>query len=131
MGKSSWFRSNPYNVLTFKAQDQELLLRTYRKSHFACVPEILLGYRKSHLSLRNMLTGRYLYSRMLIEQAFRQNRFIFALGAFEQTLKFMIEAFAVVSGLNYKVLRHRALPVPVADIKYWENVWNTCRRQPT
>ena len=129
MGKSSWFRCNPYNVLTPKTQDQELLLRTYERSCFACIPEILLGYRKSRLSLRTILTGRYLYSRMLIEKAFCQNRFFFALGIFEQALKFMIEAFAIVSGMNYKVLRHRALPVSCADIKNWEDVWNSCQSQ--
>ena len=127
MGKSSWFRANPYNVHTFKAQDQELLLRTYDKSRFACVPEILLGYQKSRLSLRNIMIGRYLYSRMLFDKAMRQNRFYFALGIFEQTLKFMIEVCAIVSGLNYKVLRHRALPASSAEIRAWEGVWNACR----
>ena len=127
MGKSSWFRRNPYNVLTFKTQDQELLLRTYERSSFACVPDILLGYRKSNLSLRNILVGRYLYSRMLIRKALCHNRIFFAFGVLEQALKFMIEAFAIVSGMNYKVLKHRALPVSNADRENWEKVWNTCR----
>lgn len=127
MGKSSWFKFNPYNVLTSKTQDQELLLRTYDKSQFACVPEILLGYRKSNLSLKNMFIGRYLYSRMLIKKAFSRNRMSFALGIVEQALKFAIEAFAIVSGMNYKILKHRALPVSDVDIKKWEAVWESCR----
>jgi glycosyltransferase involved in cell wall biosynthesis len=127
MGKSSWFKCNPYNVLTSKTQDQELLLRTYDNSKFACVPEILLGYRKSNLSLRNIFIGRYLYSRMLIKKAFSRNRMYFALGIVEQALKLGIEAFAIVSGMNYKILKHRALPVSDADLKKWEAVWESCR----
>jgi glycosyltransferase involved in cell wall biosynthesis len=127
MGKSSWFKCNPYNVLTSKTQDQELLLRTYDNSKFACVPEILLGYRKSNLSLRNIFIGRYLYSRMLIKKAFSRNRMYFALGIVEQALKLGIEAFAIVSGMNYKILKHRALPVSDVDIKKWEGVWESCR----
>lgn len=128
MGKTSWFKRYPYNVLTFKTQDQDLLLRTYDNSQFACVPEILLGYRKNNLSLRNMLTGRYLYSRMLIKKAFNRNKPYFALGIFEQALKFTIEAFAIVSGMGYKVLKHRALPVSDIEVKKWETVWDSCKR---
>jgi glycosyltransferase involved in cell wall biosynthesis len=131
MGKAAWFRINPYNARTLKAQDQELLLRTYDKSRFASVPEILLGYHKNQLSLKNIMIGRYLYSRMLIDKAKRQNKPFFALGIFEQALKFMIEVGAIVSGLNYKVLKHRALPVSDTEMRDWENVWNSCRREST
>ena len=51
----------------------------------------------------------------------------FALGIVEQALKLGIEAFAIVSGMNYKILKHRALPVSDADLKKWEAVWESCR----
>ena len=129
MGKSSWFKLNPYDELSYKTQDQELLLRTFAKSRFACVPEILLGYRQDEISLRKILVGRYAYSRMLIKTAFHQNKIYLSLGIVEQLLKFVVDAFAIVTGMNYKVLKHRALPVTRQEMMNWKNVWNTvCRR---
>ncbi|APW36992.1 hypothetical protein RD110_07080 [Rhodoferax koreense] len=49
MGRTSWFRANLYREpAPYACEDQELLLRTYTHSRFACVPEILLGYRLRH-----------------------------------------------------------------------------------
>jgi len=46
MGRTTWFRANPYRVpAPYACEDQELLLRTYQYSRFGCVPEVLLGYR--------------------------------------------------------------------------------------
>jgi hypothetical protein len=127
MGNTVWFRQNPYNISTPKAQDQELLLRTYEHSRFACLPEILLGYRKSKLSLRTLLTGRYNYSRMLIQKAVNEKQYFFAFGVLEQMVKFMVETFAISTGLNYRVLQHRAVSVSRRESEIWEKVWNACR----
>lgn len=127
MGNTVWFRQNPYNISTPKAQDQELLLRTYEHSRFACLPEILLGYRKSKLSLRTLLTGRYYYSRMLIQKAVNEKQYFFAFGVLEQMVKFMVETFAITTGLNYRVLQHRAVSVSRRELEIWEKVWKTCR----
>lgn len=127
MGNTVWFRQNPYNTFTPKAQDQELLLKTYEHSRFACLPEILLGYRKSKLSLRTLLTGRYYYSRMLIQKAVNEKQYFFAFGVLEQMVKFMVETFAITTGLNYRVLQHRAVAVSRRELEIWEKVWKACR----
>ena len=127
MGNTDWFQHNPYNTSTTKAQDQELLLRTYEHSRFACLPEILLGYRKSKLSLRTLLTGRYYYSRMLIQKAVNEKQYFFAFGVLEQMIKFMVETFAITTGLNYSVLQHRAVSVSMRESEIWEKVWKACR----
>jgi len=59
MGKTDWFKNNRYDEQSKKAQDQELLLRTFQYSHFASLPNVLLGYRFTHLSLRKRLLTRY------------------------------------------------------------------------
>ncbi len=123
MGNTVWFRQNPYNISIPKAQDQELLLRTYEQSRFFCLPEILLGYRKSKLSLRTLLTGRYYYSRMLIQKAVNEKQYFFAFGVLEQMVKFMVETFAITTGLNYRVLQHRAVSVSGRESEIWEKVW--------
>ena len=127
MGNTGWFRQNPYNISTPKAQDQELLLKTYEHSRFACLPKILLGYRKSKLSLKTLLTGRYYYSRMLIQKAVNEKQYFFAFGVLEQMVKFMVETFAITTGLNYSVLQHRAVSVSMRESKIWEKVWKACR----
>lgn len=46
MGKTSWFRSFRYaSPAPYFCEDQELLLRSYTQSKFACLNEILLHYR--------------------------------------------------------------------------------------
>lgn len=66
---------------------------------------------------------------MLIKTAFHQKKIFLALGIVEQFLKFVVDAFAIVTGMNYKVLKHRALPVTRKEKMDWEHVWNeVCRR---
>ena len=46
MGRIGWFRQHRYaKPGPYFCEDQELLLRSYRKSRFATVPEILFAYR--------------------------------------------------------------------------------------
>ncbi len=65
MGRTDWFRKNPYDELAIKAQDQALLYRTYRTSCFAGLPDVLLGYRYDGLSARKTLVARYHFLRVL------------------------------------------------------------------
>lgn len=54
VGKIEWFRQHRYEVPgPYFCEDQELLLRCYRKSRFATVPEILFAYR-----VRNRIAWR-------------------------------------------------------------------------
>lgn len=46
LGRTEWFRKHRYTVPgPYFCEDQELLLRSYRESHFATVDEVLFGYR--------------------------------------------------------------------------------------
>ena len=47
MGKAKWFKANPYaQPDPYRCQDQELILRTYKKSNIKVIPQYLLAYRK-------------------------------------------------------------------------------------
>jgi glycosyltransferase involved in cell wall biosynthesis len=61
MGRLSWFRKHRYRMPEVRrAEDQELLLRSYPKSCFACLPEILLAYRqRTRISLKINAIARY------------------------------------------------------------------------
>jgi glycosyltransferase involved in cell wall biosynthesis len=59
MGREKWFRRHRYRMPeVVLAEDQELLLRTYPESRFACLDEVLLAYRKGGFRLNKALRAR-------------------------------------------------------------------------
>lgn len=123
MGRIEWFRKNPYRQDALRAQDQDLLLRTYRQSRFAALPDVLLGYRQETLSLSRILRGRYHFSRALLRQLVVGGDWRLARGLIEQPAKALYDLIAVGSGLNYRLLRHRALPIDETQRGAWKRVW--------
>ena len=69
MGRIEWFRRWRYDERALLAQDQELLLRSYRHSCFANLPMILGGYRLEHVSLRKLLRYKRLHMESILNQA--------------------------------------------------------------
>lgn len=126
IGRLDWFRKNPYRPSALRAQDQDLLLRTYRHSRFAALPEALLGYRQEALSLSRVLRGRYHFSRALFRQVIEGADWRLVRGLVEQPVKSMVDIFAVATGLNYRLLRHRAIPIDANLSATWEMVWLAC-----
>jgi glycosyltransferase involved in cell wall biosynthesis len=52
MGRIEWFRKYRYRIVD-RAEDQDLLLRSYSESRFECLPEVLFAYRlRDQVSLR-------------------------------------------------------------------------------
>lgn len=125
MGRIEWFRKNPYRKDALRAQDQDLLLRTYRQSRFAALSEVLLGYRQETLSLSRILRGRYHFSRALLRQLVVGGDWRLARGLVEQPAKALYDLIAVGSGLNYRLLRHRALPIDETQRASWKEAWTT------
>ena len=41
----------------------------------------------------------------------------------EQSLKAMVDVVAMTTGLEYRILRHRARPVTTHERTRWEQVW--------
>lgn len=124
VGRTDWFKKYLYRQDAMRAQDQDLLLRAYRHSHFAALPDTLLGYRQETLSLSRTLRGRYHFSRALFRQMLGGGDWQLIRGLIEQPLKGMIDIFAVGTGLNYRLLRHRALPIDEKARAEWEAVWS-------
>jgi glycosyltransferase involved in cell wall biosynthesis len=62
-GRASWFQKNPYNSELQYAEDQDLLLRSFRHSKLAGLDSVLLGYRQDHLSLKKLLPGRTTFAK--------------------------------------------------------------------
>lgn len=60
LGKLSWFKKYHYKVpQSYYSEDFELLLRSYKNSKFACLPEILFQYRvKDKIKWKNQFKAR-------------------------------------------------------------------------
>ena len=74
MGRTRWFARHPYRPEYRKTQDQDLLLRTFDSSRFACLPEVLLGYRMEAAPLAKRLRGRAYFARSILREAHRRGR---------------------------------------------------------
>jgi glycosyltransferase involved in cell wall biosynthesis len=130
MGRIGWFREHPYHLPPGRCCDQDLLLRTYRCSCFAALPEIVLGYREERLSLRTILGDRFSFGRSLLDESLeRGNHLVAARGVLGQGAKGLVDVSAVLTGLNYRVLRHRTLPVNEATVRRWKQVWEQVQPQ--
>ena len=123
-GRIEWFRRHRYDVRRRRAQDFDLLLRSYATSRFANADEILLGYREGTISVRKSWRSRYHIVASLTRGFTRRRRPDLALrGTIGQVLKGTVDGFAVASGLGYRVLRHRARPLSDAEKARWREVW--------
>ncbi len=125
MGRTAWFRKHTYRPGAIRMEDQDLMLRVYRTSRFASMPDILVGYREDTFNLEKALTGRYHFVKLLAgsSHAMENNRSMAWRGVAEHALKAFVEVFAAATGLNYRVLRHRALPLESSDLRRWQEVW--------
>ena len=129
MGKTEWFRKHLYCAQALRCEDQELLLRSHETSRFAAVPEIVLGYREEELSIGKILSGRRHFAAALVRRAIRRGEYWIGMAAVaEQALKGLADSVAISTGLNYRLLRHRAIPlVEKPAERRWNEVWKELR----
>jgi glycosyltransferase involved in cell wall biosynthesis len=122
-GRVRWFRENPYDPKLMKAQDQDLLLRTFKSSRFAALDEVLIGYRQNALELAKMLSGRRVYIASLWGHAQRSGEFLPALqGIAAQLFKGGADIATVGLGVNRLAQRKRLRPVRPAVKKRWQEL---------
>lgn len=131
LGRAEFFHHYRYRPAAVRCEDQDLLLRSYRFSRFANVPEILLGYRLSKIDLKKFLLTRVFLSRALFREFRRQGRSSTAIRAvIEQGLKGCVDI--ATSSFNYKLLgrnfRYRMHPHSEADRREWVRVWASVNR---
>jgi glycosyltransferase involved in cell wall biosynthesis len=124
MGKIGWFRKHLYRSDAVRCEDHELLLRTHEDSRFAAVPEIVVGYREEDLSLIKILTSRRYFTAAVLRRAILKRQYFIATATpIEQALKGLVDSLAICTGLNHRLLRHRALPVDEGTARRWNEVW--------
>ena len=130
MGKTEWFRRHHYHLPEFvRAEDQELLLRTYNTSRFACLPEVLLGYRKTNVPLGKILTARKSLALAQWSVNLRQRRPTHAvLGFLLAWVKALIDAAVAAAGGGRLFVTRMARRVPPEEVARWGKLWSEIQR---
>ncbi len=129
MGKIMWFKTVRYNSVALKAQDLDLLLRTYKTSRFAGLSQMLIGYRQDSISIRKLIITRYYVSRALLRSKREIGLIYLIWGMFGQFVKAVVDVVAFVTGLDQILLNHRAYPtIPVNELEKWKQVFDVCNR---
>jgi glycosyltransferase involved in cell wall biosynthesis len=124
VGRLDWFRRYRYAPEALRWEDQDLLYRSYRSSVFANLSEPLLGYREQRLVLQNLLLGRLNRVRVTRRRSWPEGRRVQALAAVgEQFAKGCLDAVAVATGLDHRLLRQRARPLSESERAKWSEVW--------
>lgn len=123
MGRVEWFREHLYDNSAVRAQDQELLLRTYRHSHFAALPDICLGYRQDCVSLARAVRSRLYFGRALLVQLVGGRNWALMPGVFLLMGKLLLDVLSIPLGL--RSLHQRAEPVGPDLIKTWDSLWTS------
>ncbi len=119
VGYTRWFERYMYDPSANRAEDNDILLRSYKDSRFFMLPEILYAYRVDHLSLAKILPARITICKSLWRE-FKNGDRKLLVGLPLQLIKAVVDIVAIGSGLTYRILRHRAAAVQSADVRGWE-----------
>jgi glycosyltransferase involved in cell wall biosynthesis len=124
LGRREWFARFGYRESARRAQDQDLLLRAHRASRFANLPEVLLGYRQETPTARNILRGRWHYTRGLWRFAAEHEAYGMALrGTALQALRALATVALVAIGQGDALLRRRFRAVAELERERWQTLW--------
>jgi glycosyltransferase involved in cell wall biosynthesis len=119
-GQAPWFRKHLYNALLTKAEDHDLMLRSFRTSRFAALDGVLLGYRQPQLDLTKLLPGRRASMGAIWRDGARSGEMpAAAWGIAMQCAKGAVDIATIRLGLNRVMQRQRLAPVPDAVMRQW------------
>lgn len=122
MGRIDFFRRWPTRPGSL-AMDQDMLLWAHRHSRYANLPELLLGYRESRLSMSKILRSRRQMAVGFSRELLRQGSPLLAAQAVTgQVARLALDTAAIGLRLDYRLLRHRALPTTPDEIDAWQMV---------
>jgi glycosyltransferase involved in cell wall biosynthesis len=122
-GRAGWFRNNPYDSRLRYAEDQDLLLRSFRHSRFGALDKVLLGYRQDRLALKKLLPGRATFMRLAWRDASATGEFgPVVAGIANHAAKGVIDIVSLTLGLNSQMQLRRYKPVSSATEQEWRQL---------
>jgi glycosyltransferase involved in cell wall biosynthesis len=125
MGHIEWFRRWRYEESAWLAQDQELLLRSYRLSRFANLPQVLLGYRRERVTLKKLFRYKLLHVQYVCRLPGAAPGYCQKFQLLVITVaRFAANCVAVFGGFERR-LGHQAAKAPTAaELAEWRSVWH-------
>ena len=128
-GRADWFRNHPYDPDIIGAEDQDLLLRTFRTSKFGSLETVLFGYRQNQLHLRKPLPGRRALVRSLWRYARQSGQFWSPIGGIARhVIKGAVDIATIGLGLNHLAQLYRLEPVSPSIMQQWQDLLNRLER---
>jgi glycosyltransferase involved in cell wall biosynthesis len=122
-GRADWFRKNPYDSRLRYAEDQDLLLRTFRHSKLAGLDIVLLGYRQDRLALKKLLPGRATFMKSVWRNGVTTSEALPALvGIANHVAKGVADVATLGLGLNRQMQLRRLKPVSPAIELEWRRL---------
>lgn len=114
MGRKKWFLEHPYRLPeVHRAEDQELLLRSYPDSQYACLDEVLLGYRQGAFQLQRTLTARRSLLATQIGLFTQRSQWGYAVHALTLTAaKVVLDILAALPSFERLYFQRMSEPVP-------------------
>lgn len=122
-GRASWFRRSPYNADLRYAEDQDLLLRSFRQSKLGCLGEVLVGYRQDQLVLKKLIPGRVTFARSAWRHGMATGEIFSAwAGIANHAAKGVTDVVTLGLGLNRQMQSRRYKPVSPAVVQEWQRL---------
>lgn len=124
LGKLEFFKRYRYRPVALLCEDQDLLLRAYSHSRFANLGEIVYGYYTDRVDLKKAWVARRALSQILWRTFLEKGQINWAVRAVTmQAAGMLLDWMAVSTGLNYRLLRHRAAAITAQERDAWMGVW--------
>lgn len=122
-GRAKWFRENPYDGGLRYAEDQDLLLRSFRHSRLGALDKVLLGYRQDGLALKKLLPGRVTFMKSAWQHGVATGQTLLALsGIATSAAKGMLDIATLAVGFNRPMQRSRLKPVSATVQEEWQQL---------
>ena len=122
-GRANWFRKNLYDSRLRYAEDQDLLLRSFRHSSLGGLDAVLLGYRQDQLALKKLLPGRATFMRSAWRNGVATGEVLPALaGIASHATKAVLDVATLGLGLNRQMQLRRLKPVSPAIEREWRQL---------
>jgi hypothetical protein len=125
LGRAEWFRRYRFRTAAKRCEDQDLLLRAYRDSTFANMPEPLLAYREERIKTGPVIQSRADYVRRSLPILWSHDRVATIQGVGWHAARTIVDVAAALPPLQRPIRTLRVKPLTASDKEFWECATNS------